>query len=58
MSTICYVIHLVPFLFPEIAWLFQKYSLCFEVPIILEIISAYFAHPYWYKLTIVVDISC
>jgi len=40
-------IHLkyLPFLFPEIAQLFQNYSLSFKVPIILGIVPAYFVHP-------------
>jgi len=47
MSNIQHFIHLkhLPFLSPEIAWLFQNYSLCFEAPIILEIIPAYSAYP-------------
>jgi len=46
LFTIFIHLNYLGFLFLEVAQLFQSYSLCFEVPIILEIIPAYSAHSY------------
>jgi len=48
MSTIChfYSLKIFALFISRNCQLFQNYSLCLKVPIILEIIPAYFAHPY------------